>query len=535
MAASFVSLYFALSETSRTEEKIALLVEYLGAVPDDEFGWAVHLLRGGKLKRVVRSALLREWAAEISGAPAWLVEESYGVVGDLAETIALLVAEDASNQNDATGQARLVSWIEVLQSLDGRGPDEQREVITALWKSLSKDELLVCNKLMTGGLRIGVSKGIVAKALARLLGSSSEEMNLRLMGNARPEDVTRKALTARVDNTQSVAPYPFFLAHPLDRDTIECGPCGDFQIEWKWDGIRAQMVKRGGRAAVWSRGDELLSESFPELVEVAQRLPDGTVLDGEVVAWQGDAPGSFFDLQKRLNRKNVTKAVVEKMPVRYLVYDVLEYHGEDLRDKKLEDRSALLRANAHELLADSQRISIPEALVIASWDEVERHHTQSRAHHAEGLMLKRLDALYGVGRTAKGTWWKWKVDPYSVDAVLLYAQKGHGRRADLYTDYTFGVWDGDTIVTFAKAYSGLTDAEIVEVDAFVKRNTKERFGPVRTVTPELVFEIAFESIQASTRHRSGVAVRFPRIVRWRRDKKAAEADTIESLRALTRV
>jgi DNA ligase-1 len=533
MPAPFVSLYFELSETSRSEEKIALLVNYLRNAPADEFGLAVHLLRGGRYRGAIRSALLREWAGEVSGTPAWLLEESYGVVGDLAETVALLVSSSGLKSTAKEAQTSLISWVRLLDSLAGKDITEQKTAITHVWSCLTRDEILVFNKLVTGGLRIGVSKGTVAKALSRLVGRSSEEVSLRLMGKVDPKDLTLEALSAPLDTAQSVVPYPFFLAHPLDRDTIECGGCSEYQIEWKWDGVRAQLVKRGGRCAVWSRGEELFSETFPELVNAVEALPDGTVLDGEIVAWDNDKPGGFFALQKRINRKNVTKAIIQEMPIRYLVYDLLEYGGMDLRTYPLAARTARLQEHARTLICDSPCMAIPQPLGVRSWDEVKQFHAQSREHQAEGLMLKRLDSPYGVGRTAKGAWWKWKVDPFSVDAVLLYAQKGHGRRADLYTDYTFGVWDGDKLVTFAKAYSGLTDAEIAAVDTFIKRNTKERFGPVRTVNPELVFEIAFESIQPSTRHRSGVAVRFPRIIRWRKDKSAAEADTVETLRGLT--
>jgi DNA ligase-1 len=306
----------------------------------------------------------------------------------------------------------------------------------------------------------------------------------------------------------------------------------DWQIEWKWDGIRVQLVKRAGSVALWSRGDELISDGFPEIVEAGQTLPDGTVLDGELVAWDGDHPGTFFDLQKIINRRRLTPALIRSMPVRYLAYDLLEHDGVDVRHAPLSERSATLRNHYGALLESSQLFLIPPVVQACSWSEVLNAQQSARAKHAEGLMLKRLDSSYGVGRTMRGAWWKWKVDPYSIDAVLLYAQKGHGRRADLFTDYTFGVWDGERLVPFAKAYSGLTDKELLEIDSFIKRNTEERFGPVRTVKPELVFEIAFEGIQASSRHRSGVAVRFPRIVRWRRDKPTAEADTLATLHAL---
>jgi DNA ligase-1 len=533
MVQSFTELYEAVSETSRSEQKITLLTKYLSTVSSEEFGWAVFLLRGGSYRGPIKTKQLGEWAAELTGIPLWLLEESYSVVGDLAETVALVVSKERTPQQKTTSSSHsLLSWIESIQAMHAAEPHARKELLFATWRSLSKDELLVFTKILTGGLRIGVSKGIVAKALAKLSGQPYEGVWHRLTGDWKPSELSREALTAPLDAAESVTPYPFFLAYPLERDTIESGSVNDWQIEWKWDGIRAQVVKRAGSIALWSRGDELISEGFPELLQAASGLPDGTVLDGEVVAWSGDRPGSFFDLQKRINRRSVTQALVRSMPVKFLVYDLLEHSGVDRRNEPLRARAETLRAEYGELLARSELFAIPDFLAFRSWEEVAQMRLTARQHNAEGLMLKRTDSVYGVGRTMRGAWLKWKVNPFSVDAVLLYAQKGHGRRADLFTDYTFGVWDGDRLVTFAKAYSGLTDKEIAEVDAFIKRNTEERFGPVRTVKPELVFEISFEAIQASSRHRSGVAVRFPRITRWRRDKPASEADTLSTLRAL---
>lgn len=530
---TFTDLYLAVRDTSRSEEKVALLAEYLACVPNDEFGWAVYLLQGGNHRGGVKSRELREWAADVAHVPGWLVEESYSVAGDLAETVSLLASRAASPDTAQPREQSLAKWIHDIDTINSASVAERRGLVVSLWASMSQPEILVFTKLLTGGLRIGVAKGAVAKALAKLLEVPYAEVWQRLAGQRAPEQLTREVLSAPIHSQQSVAPYPFFLAYPLEPDTLEVLPYDEWQCEWKWDGIRAQVVKRASTVAIWSRGDELISDAFPELCEDAVDLPDGTVLDGEIVAWSAeDHPASFFDLQKRINRTKVSAALRAAVPVRFLAYDLLEYNGRDIRESELAERRALLTSLCETVQSKLQRVVLPEILSCASWSEVQEKQRDARSYHAEGLMLKRRDSRYGVGRTARGSWWKWKVAPLSVDAVLLYAQKGHGRRADLYTDYTFGVWDGDTLVTFTKAYSGLTDAEIAQVDAFVKRNTKERFGPVRTVTPELVFEIAFEAIQASKRHRSGVAVRFPRIVRWRRDKPAKEADTLESLRRL---
>jgi DNA ligase-1 len=533
MPTTFSDLYHALGDTTYLDEKLRLLVGYLRQVSDEEFGWAIYLLQGGVCKRTVRTKELRRWVGESTNLPEWLVEESYGVVGDLAETLALLVAGQRTSESDGPEQKRsLIDWVSTIGSLGGRSQEERRECVVGMWGTLPARDLIVFNKLLTGGLRIGVSKGMVARALAEIGDIPYESVWQRLAGQRQPAQLTREYLTASFDPALSVTPYPFFLAYPLSGDPTQCGDCSEWQVEWKWDGIRAQIVKRGGVIAVWSRGDELISDSFPELLDAAKALPDGSVLDGEIVAWAESRPASFLDLQRRINRKKVTPKLIDQIPVRFLVYDLLESGCNDLRSLPLGERRSLLEKRYAILLDPCARIVIPDRLQARCWGEIAQLQKCARQYFAEGVMLKRVDSVYGVGRTSRGAWWKWKIAPYSVDAVLLYAQKGHGRRADLFTDYTFGVWQGDTLVTFAKAYSGLTEKELREIDAFVKRNTRERFGPVRTVAPELVFEVAFEAIQPSSRHRSGVAVRFPRIVRWRRDKPAAEADTIETLRAL---
>lgn len=536
MQVSFSDLYHALGNTSYLDEKVKLLAHYLRQVSDEEFGWTVYLLQGGSLRGAVRTKDLRQWVAESADFPAWLVDESYGVVGDLAETLALLVAgtrgEDLpSGQRPKTS---LIDWVATIIGLAKCSPVERRATVIEIWSQLPARDLVVFNKLLTGGLRIGVSKGMVARALSEISSLPYQSVWQRLAGEWKPADLTREYLTASFDPSHSITPYPFFLAYPFEGELSEYGACNEWQVEWKWDGIRAQIVKRGDSVAVWSRGDELISDAFPELLNDADMLPDGSVLDGEIVAWEEGQPGSFLDLQKRINRKKITPALIKQIPIRFLAYDLLESDRRDLRNLPLKDRRAMLDERYKSLLNTSACMDVPARLEVPSWTELAKLQTYARQHSAEGVMLKRVDSVYGVGRTSRGAWWKWKVAPYSVDAVLLYAQKGHGRRADLFTDYTFGVWDGDTLVTFAKAYSGLTEKELVEIDSFVKRNTRERFGPVRTVTPALVFEIAFEGIQVSSRHRSGVAVRFPRILRWRRDKPVSEVDTLETLRALAK-
>jgi DNA ligase-1 len=539
---TFTTLYLAIRDTSRSDEKVRLIAQYLTAAPHTEFGWAVYLLQGGSYRGGVKTRELRQWAAEVAQIPDWLFEESYAVTGDLAETVSLLVAPHVgAHLVQETPEHSLAYWIDRIEAINTAAVAERKELVLALWATMTQAEVLVFTKLLTGGLRIGVAKGLVAKALASVVGVSQSEVWQRLAGEWRPQELTREALSKPLNIQESTAPYPFFLAYPLEPDTLKELSSLDqprawqseWQCEWKWDGIRAQIVKRAGQVAIWSRGDELVSAGFPELCAEFSALPDGTVLDGEIVAWStAHHPASFAELQKRINRKKISPALQRAVPVRFIGYDILEHSGEDIRARPLRERRQILAALDVESLHSLKSAAISPTLTCASLEEARLLKQQARAQHAEGVMLKRLDAPYGVGRTARGAWWKWKIEPLSVDAVLLYAQKGHGRRADLFTDYTFGVWDGDTLVPFAKAYSGLRDVEIAQVDSFIKRNTKERFGPVRTVTPELVFEIAFEALWPSKRHRSGIAVRFPRIVRWRRDKKPHEADTLENLRNL---
>lgn len=534
---SFVDLYHELSETTKTSRKVELITQYLSAADEVDIGWAVHILRGGKLERAVSSREIREWAAESAGVPLWLLEESYHVVGDLAETAALLVCKNGVSNDSRSNVESLRDWVDLLRAMKRSPTEERKASIQAVWKSLTVPQCLVFNKLMTGGLRIGVSRGIVGKALAVVVGGDEALVAHRLMGNADPGAFSLSALSgtevAGTDGKASMTPYPFFLAYPLETELAELGSTNDWCAEWKWDGIRAQIVARGGRVAVWSRGEELITESFPELVELAARLPDGTVLDGEVVAWSGEGPAAFGLLQQRLNRRRISPKLISEIPVVFIAYDLLELRTCDHRHSPFRERRALLSDIVGASSEATPSLQLSPAIEFSSWRELEEHRARSREMLAEGVMLKRRESPYGVGRR-RGDWWKWKVDPFTVDGVLMYAHKGHGRRADLFTDYTFGVWDGDVLVPFAKAYSGLTDAEIRKVDAFVRSHTREKFGPVRTVEHSLVFEIAFEGIQASSRHKSGIAVRFPRIARWRRDKPASEADTLDTLRALAR-
>jgi DNA ligase-1 len=526
---AFARLYAELDETTATSEKVAALVRYFSAVPAADAAWAVHFLSGRRPKRLVRSGDLRAWATEAAGIPEWLFDESYHAVGDLAETIALLLTDTADADSDP-GPLRF--WVEErllrLRELD---PPAQRTALLDAWSELGGRARYVWNKLITGAFRVGASQRLVVRALAEVSGVPDEVIAHRLMGSWEPDAAFFERLVATdTEDADRSRPYPFALAYPLELDTDSLGPVDAWQAEWKWDGIRAQLVRRAGCVWLWSRGEDLLTGRFPEVELTGGVLPDGTVLDGELLPWLDGAPLPFAQMQRRIGRKTLGRKILAEVPVVLLAYDLLEAGGTDIRGLALAERRAHLESVVG-ALPGGAAIRLSPIVDASRWEALVEARLAARAHGAEGLMLKRRDSVYGVGRR-RGDWWKWKVDPYSVDAVLIYAQPGSGRRAGLFTDYTFGVWDGDKLVPFAKAYSGLTDAEIARVDAFVRHNTLERFGPVRVVKPELVFELAFEGIQRSTRHRSGIAVRFPRMARWRTDKRPEDADSLDTVRAL---
>ncbi len=523
---AFADLYRRLDETTSTSRKIEAMVAYFRQAAPEDAIWSIRFLIGRKPRQVVPTRRLMQWAAELGGVPHWLFEASYDVVGDLAETITLLLPK-ASGSHDRT----LHEWVEQdLLPLRGVDLEVQKNSVVAAWSRMDDRQRFVWNKLITGGFRVGVSQRLVVRALAQFSHIDAAAVSHRLMGEWSPTaDFYRQILSPDTQDADLSRPYPFYLCYPLEDDPQSLGSARDWQIEWKWDGIRGQVIKRAGQVFIWSRGEELVTDKYPELQNAAALLPDGTVIDGEILPWKEGQPLPFAELQRRIGRKTVGKNLLQEVPVAFIAYDLLELDRRDIRQTALKDRRAALLEVLAPLAGD--RIRISPAVAVDNWKEPAALRRESRSRAVEGLMLKRFDSVYEVGRQ-RGHWWKWKIGPLTVDAVLIYAQRGHGRRAGLYTDYTFAVRQGDNLVPFAKAYSGLSDAEIRQVDRFIQRNTIERFGPVRAVTPHLVFEIAFEGIQQSTRHKSGVAVRFPRIARWRHDKTVAEADTLETLTAL---
>ena len=529
----FAALYWRLDATTSTNDKLAALRDYFATAPADDAACALHLLSGGKQSRAVSTTLLRQWAAEAAGIPLWLLEECYAQVGDLAETLALVLPPPEAGSDD-TSDIGLADWIrttiEPLRVADEPG---KRRIVHDAWRRLAADERIVWHKLLTGGCRVGVSRTLVAKALAEVAGIDPAVMTHRLMGGGiESADDYRRLFDSEPSAADDRKPYPFFLAAPLDAPPEALGEVHDWQAEWKWDGARAQLVRRGGAVSIWTRGEELVNESFPEIAAAAASLADGTVLDGELLAVRSDALLGFAALSKRISRRRVTKKVLADVPCVFVAYDLLEEHGHDVRSLPLAERRIRLDAlPLPEFPAAEATLQRSPCITAASWADLATARATSRARGVEGVMLKRRASPYGTGRT-RGDWWKWKIEPLEIDAVLLYAQAGHGRRAGLHSDYTLGVWHDGRLVTIAKAYSGLTDAEIVEVDRIVRATTLEKHGPVRICSPTLVFQLAFEGVSRSTRHKSGVAVRFPRIVRWRRDKQPTDAGSLADLVAL---
>jgi DNA ligase-1 len=552
----FAALYDEIDRTTSTNAKVAAVATYLAEAPPADAAWALFFLTGRRLKRHLPTRLMHQWTLDATGLPEWLVQESYGVVGDFAETIALLLdgrvrplaVEELLGPSPLEGNGRLpfdepapraidtpvdnlslATWIEerILPLRDMDDGEKRRHVIT-WWSRLPRGEVFLLNKLLTGEFRVGVSHTLVVRAVAQCSGLPTAAIEHRLMGSWEPSAGSFAALIAPEDPAGDPSrPYPFCLASPLDDPAASLGDRRDWLVEWKWDGIRAQLIHRADQVFLWSRGEELITARFPEIVAAARQLPQGTVLDGEVLAFEEGMPRPFADLQRRIGRERRVQEVAADVPAAFLAYDVLEMEGVDIRDIPLRERRHRLLALAAGVAAGPLRVS--EELAALTWESLAALREESRARGVEGMMLKRWSSPYRPGRK-RGDWWKWKIAPHTIDAVLIYAQPGSGRRATLFTDYTFGVWDGGTLVPVAKAYSGLTDEEIDELDRWIRRHTIERFGPVSAVEPLHVFELGFERIAPSTRHKSGVAVRFPRMLRWRRDKSASEADTLETLR-----
>jgi DNA ligase-1 len=522
----FVALINAVEITNKTTAKIQALVDYFNTATAKDKLWCIAIFTGKRPSRPVKSTLMKQWCIALTALPEWLFLESYSTVGDLGETLALLLPEPTHSI-----EKPLSDWMEDIKALKTKTEAEQKAYILHAWSGLELQERLIFNKLIGGSFRIGVSKKTLVNALAKKSGIAANQLMHSIIGNWDVNSITFSSLLeGHHINYDNSKPYPFCLAYALEKPLLELGAPEAWQVEYKWDGIRGQIVKRNGEIYIWSRGEELVTAQFPELIKVIEGIGEDVVIDGEILALKNNSVLLFNDLQKRLNRKHVSKSLLESIPVGFYAYDILEYNSKDLRALPLEERRRILE-QVFASIVPSHLLKLSQVITFNTWNALPELRARARTINAEGLMLKQKASPYHVGRK-KGDWWKWKVDPLTIDAVMIYAQKGSGRRSSKYTDYTFAVKKEDGFVTIAKAYSGLTDKEITEVSRFVTKNATEKFGPVRTVPPQLVFEIAFEGIALSKRHKSGVALRFPRIKRWRRDKTVADIDTITSVKRL---
>ncbi len=524
---AFADLYTTLDETTKTNEKVDALTRYFGGAEPADAAWAIYFLSGRKPKQAVPSKKLREWAAEEAQIPDWLFNESYDAVGDVAETVALLLPPP-----ERSSDLPLAEWVRRLLTLRDSDEDAQRSAMLDAWGSMDRTQRFVWNKLISGSFRVGVSQQLVTRALGKAGGVDPAVVAHRLMGGWEPTpSFYKRLLAADATDADQSCPYPFCLAHAIEGEPDALGPVELWQAEWKWDGIRSQLIRRGGDTFLWSRGEELVTDRYPEIATLGAFLPEGTAIDGEILPYLKGVPLPFAQLQRRIGRKTLGKTILAEVPVVLVAYDLVEFGGVDLRTEPLNLRRSELEKLV-ESINQPDRLILSPLVAAASWADLAVARQESRGRQAEGLMLKRLESHYHVGRK-RGDWWKWKINPFTVDAVLTAAQRGSGKRASMYTDYTFSVWDeSGKLVPFAKAYSGLTDEEISRVDAFIRRHMVEKFGPVRTVEPILVFELAFEGIQRSPRHKSGIAVRFPRILRRRDDKKPLDADSLETIRSM---
>lgn len=528
----FSELIKTLDSSNKTSVKVDALTEYFRNASDEDKVWTIAILSHRRPPRPVNTTLLRLWANEIANIPLWLFEESYHIVGDLAETIALIIPTTKEHSDKS-----LTEFLNEIIALKKKTDDEKRKYLQENWLALNYYERFVFTKLITGSFRIGVSQKLMTRALSKAEGVDEDILAYKLMGDWNPNKITFQELILDEKSSDYLSkPYPFYLAYPIEGEASNLGDPEDWAVEHKWDGIRSQTIIRDNEIYIWSRGEELVTDKYPEFRSFIGTIPDGTVIDGEILPFPEGEIGTFNDLQTRIGRKTVSAALLSKTPVIIKAYDLLEWQGNDIRNLPYQERRALLEELYQSIKDKNLPFYLSEKISLESWTAIAEERMRAREMKSEGLMLKRKDSPYLVGRK-KGDWWKWKIEPLVIDAVLTYAMRGHGRRSNLFTDYTFALWQTNEngereLVTFAKAYSGLTDAEFRKVDDWIKKNTLERFGPVRSVTPELVFEIGFEGIALSKRHKSGVATRFPRILRWRHDKKIDEADTIENLKSM---
>ena len=531
----FSKLFEDLDSNNSSNKKVNSLTKYFKLNNNLNNILTIYLLIGKKNKRFISGKSLREYYANIYKIPKWLIDECYSKVGDSAEVISLLLQDKLLEKNikDDISLNELIN--EILPKLKKLDENKKKLYIKSLWEKISKDNQLIFNKILSGTFRIGVSKGLVVKAISNMTGVDESIILHRLMGELEPiEETYMFLINQKLEQKElDYKPYPFQLANTFDERIKETISVDKYQFESKWDGIRSQIIKRSNNISIWTRGEELVNKTFPELIKIISHFKNDFVLDGEILIWDENKnrPKNFSLLQKRLGRKSPSLKIQKDLPVVFMAYDILEINGKDIRSKILSERRNILEKSFSNLISEDKsiigKIKITKLHQISNWIDLEEVKNSARKSNTEGLVIKDKQSEYVPGRK-KGNWWKYKIDPMQLDGVLIYARPGSGKRADLYTDYSFGIWEDNKLVKFANAYSGLNNEEIRELDKWIRRNTLEKFGPVRSVKPELVFEISFDNIQISKRHKSGIALRFPRITKWRRDKNIMEADNLEN-------
>jgi DNA ligase 1 len=516
----FAPLLDSLAFTPSRLGKLRLMHEYFMSTPDPDRGWALAALTGELSFAGVKPAQIRDLVLE--RVDAELFSLSHDFVGDLAETVALIWPKKH-------GANHVPSLSEVVDSMAVATRDSSGALLGAWLDALDATARWALLKLATGALRVGVSARLAKTALAEDSTASLDE--IEAVWHALHPPYTElfawlEGRAARPELGDRPTFTPLMLAQPLEEDDIPKLSPADYRAEWKWDGIRVELVGRGGERRLYSRSGDDIGAAFPDLLAT---LNEDVVLDGELLVMRDGVIAPFNDLQQRLNRKIATSKMIADYPAWLRLYDILERAGEDLRPLPFDERRH--RLEQWYRAAPRTRMDISPLLPFTAWDQLREFRDTARERAIEGLMLKRGDSAYVSGRP-KGPWFKWKRDALTVDTVLMYAQRGHGKRSSFYSDYTFGVWREAELVPVGKAYSGFTDEELRRLDRWIRDHTIDRFGPVRAVEPDLVLEVAFDSVHRSTRHKSGLAMRFPRIHRIRWDKPAAEADQVETLAKL---
>ncbi|MBT5377938.1 MAG: ATP-dependent DNA ligase [Opitutae bacterium] len=524
----FTQLFQSVDSVSGTNQRIRYLREYFEESKPEDSIWACWFLDGNRVKNLIRLKDLKILVADVCSLPLWLVEDSHEVVGDLAETLSLLLKSFAKGKEPIPLSTVVEKFILPLSSMN---VEEKCRTIKDAWARLRPEDLLPYHKLMMGAFRMGISNGNLCRALGDINNVPPAIIAQRMMGKWQPGDRTLQNIIVSATTEEDLnAPVPFCLASPLMAKVNTLGDNAEWQIEWKWDGIRAQLIKSHSGTLIWSRGGESVGGAFPEILEAAKLLPKGVCLDGEILAWNQNGLMPFHDLQRRLGRKSPGVQIQRTVPTRFIAYDIIRFAGEDLRNKVLVKRRHLLEQLVTSL-PSQYPIGISRPVEAGNWEEYQILRDESREKGVEGFMLKHIESRYNPGRK-KGGWYKWKIAPLEADMVLVGAQMGHGRRANIFSDYSLAVWHKDELVVVAKAYSGLTDNEILKVDKQIRKTIIGKFGPVRSVKPMIVFQVAFEGVQRSRRRKTGVGLRFPRIQRWRQDKLPEEAGHLDEIMAL---